>query len=87
LSSAAGAGSAVVNFSVANADSLFSGNTIVAALSNLAADSTQVGSGSDSGFNGNNSFDWGLPFFYGRSVYTAIETRNTSGGVGPYFAF
>lgn len=34
-----------------------------------------------------NSFDWGLPFFYGRSVYTAIEGANTSAGTGPYVAF
>lgn len=33
------------------------------------------------------SFDYGLPFFYGRSVYTAIEGRNAGGVVGPYFAF
>jgi hypothetical protein len=32
-------------------------------------------------------FDWGLPFFYGRKVYTAIESRNTPGGVGPYWAY
>jgi hypothetical protein len=30
-------------------------------------------------------FDWGLPFFYGRAVYTAIEGRGTP--AGPYFAF
>jgi hypothetical protein len=32
-------------------------------------------------------FDWGLPFFYGRTVYTAIESQATPAGVGPYFAF
>jgi hypothetical protein len=32
-------------------------------------------------------FDWGLPFFYGRSVFTAIEGQSTAGGVGPYFAY
>ena len=32
-------------------------------------------------------FDWGLPFFYGRSVFTAIEGQNTPVGVGPYFAY
>jgi hypothetical protein len=32
-------------------------------------------------------FDWGLPFFFGRTVYTAIENQNTPVGVGPYFAF
>jgi hypothetical protein len=33
------------------------------------------------------SFAFGLPFFYGRNVYTAIEGRNAGGTVGPYFAF
>jgi len=33
------------------------------------------------------SFDWGLPFFFGRIVYNAIETRNTPAGTGPYLAF
>ena len=33
------------------------------------------------------SFDWGLPFFYGRAVFTAIEGQSTPGGAGPYWAF
>ncbi len=33
------------------------------------------------------SFDWGLPFFYGRSVYVAIEGQPAAGSTGPYFAF
>ncbi|CAB3794263.1 DUF3443 domain-containing protein [Pararobbsia alpina] len=33
------------------------------------------------------TFDFGLPFFYGRSVYTAITGANTPGGAGPYVAF
>ena len=32
-------------------------------------------------------FAWGLPFFFGRSIFTAIEGQATPGGVGPYFAF
>jgi hypothetical protein len=33
------------------------------------------------------TFDFGLPFFYGRNVFTAIEGKNTAGGLGPYFAY
>jgi hypothetical protein len=33
------------------------------------------------------TFDWGLPFFYGRAVFTAIEGQSTPAGVGPYFAY
>jgi hypothetical protein len=35
----------------------------------------------------NNSFDFGLPFFFGRNVYTAIEGRTAGTAAGPYFAF
>jgi hypothetical protein len=33
------------------------------------------------------SFDWGLPFFYGRRVAIAIQGYATSVGTGPYIAF
>jgi hypothetical protein len=32
-------------------------------------------------------FDWGLPFFFGRPVYTAIDGRAAGGTNGPYYAF
>ena len=34
-----------------------------------------------------NSFDFGLPFFFGRTIYTSIEGRSTGSVSGPYFAF
>ncbi len=69
--------SATINFSVANASALVSTNSVFTAFSNLGAPQV-VGA----------SFDWGLPFFYGRNVYTAIEAAGTPGGpTGPYIAF
>jgi len=32
-------------------------------------------------------FDWGLPFFYGRTVFTALAGAPTPGGAGPYWAW
>ena len=67
--------SATVNFSIANADMLLSGNPGFAAFPNLGAPFAADG------------FDWGLPFFYGRNVYIAIEGASTPAGLGPYVAF
>lgn len=68
---------ALVNFSVANAATLLTNNPGFVAFGNLAAPQFVA-----------NSFDWGLPFFYGRSMYTAIEGAGTPGGpTGPYVAF
>jgi hypothetical protein len=54
-----------------------------AAFDNVVAPYTQSATGNDTVH-----FDFGLPFFYGRNVFTVIEGQNTSGGgVGPYFAF
>ena len=65
-----------VTFKVANAKNQFNTNPSFVAFDNVAAPS------SDS-----QSFDFGMPFFYGRFVYTAIEGMNTAGGMGPYFGY
>jgi hypothetical protein len=32
-------------------------------------------------------FDWGLPFFFGRTVFVAIAGQSTPGGTGPFWAY
>jgi hypothetical protein len=32
-------------------------------------------------------FDWGLPFFFGRNVFVAIQGQSTPGGTAPYWAY
>ena len=60
-----------VNFSIANAEFLFTTN----GGANFAFN--------DLGGPNTGSFDWGLPFFFGRNVITAIENQNTPAGIGP----
>lgn len=71
ISSPGGAQSAV-SFTVAQSTLLFGTGNF--AFDNLA--------GPASGY-----FDWGLPFFYGRRVFTALDGRPTPAGTGPYYAF
>ena len=69
----ANAASGTINFSIGDAESLFA-NRGDFVFGNLG--------GPDHG-----GFDWGLPFFFGRNVFTAIEGKNTPGGTGPYWAY
>jgi hypothetical protein len=71
-----GTGSAVaVNFSVENADTLFQTNNT--AWSTLGGPYTPPPV----------QFDWGLPFFFGRKVFVAIDQKGTPVGTGPYVAY
>jgi len=71
--------SGAVAFTVDNAASDF--NTQASAIPNLA--------GSAGGGLGSDTFDWGLPFFFGRPVYVVFEGKTASGSAlpGPYLAF
>ena len=64
-----------VSFSVSNALASFSSGT-------LAAIPTLAGNALDS-----RTFDWGLPFFYGRRVFVGIEGQASTLGTGPFYAF
>jgi hypothetical protein len=69
---------ATVSFNIGDGPTLFDNNPSFTAFDNVAAPSNDPE---------NKTFDFGLPFFYGRNIFTAIEGANTSGGEGPYFAF
>lgn len=62
-----------INFSIGNADTLLSNQTLFL-FNNIGAPSP-------------GNFDWGLPFFFGRNIFVAIEAQNTPGGTGPYVAY
>ncbi len=72
MNQGANGNSGTVNFSIENARTLFQGNNT--AFSTLGGPIT-------------GSFEWGLGFFYGRNVFTAIENMSTPGGTGPYYAY
>jgi Protein of unknown function (DUF3443) len=64
-----------VTLTVDNADSLISSGNF--AFSSLAGP----------GGNRTSGFIFGVPFFYGRTVFTALNGATTPAGPGPYFAF
>ena len=61
-----------LGFSIANADSLLLSNNY--ALPQL-------------GGNLQGQFDWGIPFFYGKSVYFGISGKSSNAGMGPLYAY
>jgi Protein of unknown function (DUF3443) len=67
--------SSVVGFGVANTDMLFDDDDNVA-FNDLAGTS-----------GSSQYFDWGVPFFFGRKVFSAIEGAVAPGGQTPYFAY
>ena len=69
----AGSPSGAVSFQIGNASSLFNSSNNV--FIELGAPWPGT------------SFDWGLPFFLGRSVYVGLEGKTSSLGTGPYWAY
>jgi hypothetical protein len=61
-----------VNFAVANPDTF---------VANAAAFDGLAGGG------GSTTFTWGMPFFYGRTIYIGFEGRASSSFTGPYYAY
>jgi len=68
--------SASEDFTVGDAETLGGDDPSLVAFATLAGT-----------YPNTDTFDWGLPFYYGRTVYTAFEKAATSVGAGPYIAF
>jgi hypothetical protein len=65
-----------IAFAADNADADFATNAV--ALPNLAGPTSSTAM---------DTFDWGLPFFYGRTVYVAFEAGSPAGVAGPWVGF
>ena len=80
-----------VSFSIGNAYSLFNQYRSGTVFNDLGGSSgpqpTDCTSQSTASQDTSCSFDFGLPFFLGRNVFIAIAGKNTSAGMGPYFAY
>jgi hypothetical protein len=74
-------GSASAAFTLYNAYTQFAGN--VTALPGVGGNPITLGFPNPLP----GSFDFGLPFFFGRHVYTAIDGRAAGSATGPYFAY
>ncbi len=71
----ANAAKAPVAFSIGNALTLLS-NSSMSVLPTLSGP-----------MNDSQTFDWGLPFYYGRRVFMGIEGQASTQGTGPFYAF
>ena len=59
-------------FSIANAGPLIDSPSVV--FNNLGGPNPAI-------------FDWGIPFFLGRTVFVGIEGQSSPAGIGPYWAY
>jgi hypothetical protein len=72
-----GSATSTVSFKVGNAELLTTTHGSYAAFNNLGGPDPATSS----------SFDFGMPFFYGRTVFVGFEGQTSSAGAGPYFAY
>ncbi|MBE0619247.1 MAG: DUF3443 domain-containing protein [Burkholderiales bacterium] len=72
-----------VNTSTVNGAS----GTVSFKVENLQALDAAVRAASVGGSFDSTGFDWGMPFFFGRTVFVAIEGASTAHGTGPYWAY
>ena len=69
-------------FAVANAETELTNNPAAAVIPNLGGQIPDSG-----GATTTIQFDLGLPFFYGRNVFTGMEGHTAGGYTGPFYGF
>jgi hypothetical protein len=69
--------SSTVNFDITSLNSINGNFYATAEIGGPAATNATLGS----------YFDWGLPFFYGKNVYTAIADKTAGTATGPFYAY
>lgn len=72
--------SSTVQFQIADLNNLSGANYAFNDVGGIAATSTGTDPLS-------NDFDFGLPFFFGRNVFVAIQGATAAGTVGPFYAY
>ena len=77
-----------LSLSAVNTSTLGVSGTVAFTVENLRALSVTTAAahvGADIGLA--HSVDWGLPFFFGRTVFVAMSGASTPAGTGPYWAY
>jgi hypothetical protein len=82
---------ATLSLSAVNASSNGASGTVSFSIENLQALDSTIRAASVGGSLGSTrrptAFDWGMPFFFGRTVFVAIDGQSTLHGPGPYWAY
>jgi hypothetical protein len=80
-----------LHLSAVNASLNGASGTVTFSVENLQALDATVRAASVGGSLGSTrrprAFDWGMPFFFGRTVFVAIDGASTQHGTGPYWAY
>lgn len=83
--------SSMTSFSATNSGFLASGGAAVSfqigSFLGFATSSNRASAEIGGNATSSGGFDWGLPFFFGRSVYVGLEGTGSSLGAGPYVAY
>ncbi len=76
-------------FAIDNTDTLFANSSNAAYPTLGGPNGTSTCTNSSGGYTGSCTFDWGLPFFYGNTVFTSIDGQGVPTGLpaAPWWAY